>query len=90
MAQISGSARLDFTGIIANPHLMEFTTPELVREGLAVTRDVARDRNLPLLLLAVEQGVATQLPPDPQRPPLLILQRHLLKPWENEDKDKIQ
>lgn len=48
MQAIEYSSRLKFTGIVSNPNLMEFTTPELVAEGEKLSSEVSKMCGIPL------------------------------------------
>ena len=55
MAQIAASSRLEFTGLIANTHMLEHTTPEIVAEGLKLTEQVASAVKLPIRFVQVDR-----------------------------------
>ena len=84
IASIERASRLQFTGIISNSHLIDFTTPEMVREGLELARKVSDARNLPVLGVAAVGLIAERLTKSEIDVPVLRLSRKLLKPWERE------
>jgi hypothetical protein len=79
---IEASSRLAFTGIIANTHLMEHTTLEVVSDGLKLANEVSDRTGLPVVFLSVEADLVDD--PDLTKTdiPVLPLHRLLLKPWE--------
>lgn len=80
--EIEASSRLQFTGLISNTHLMQDTTAEIVMEGLSLARRVSQRRSLPLYFLSAVATVAALLDPTDIALPMLILDRALVKPWE--------
>lgn len=82
MKEIESASRLRFSGVIANTHLMDDTTPETIRDGLKVSREVADAVGIPLLCVTTVAAVAEKLDPKQLGAPVLVLERNLLKPWE--------
>lgn len=82
MEMISGAARLKFTGIIANTHLMDQTTGEIARQGLELAQEVSKAAGIPVVFVSVEPWVASELNVAKPDLPVLQLHRRLLKPWE--------
>ncbi len=82
--EIEESSRLKFTGIIANTHLMEHTTPAIVRDGLALAREVSRRSGLPVVFVSVVADLADGPDLAIKDIPVLPLNRLLLKPWEKD------
>ncbi|RKX25070.1 MAG: cobalamin biosynthesis protein CbiA [Candidatus Zixiibacteriota bacterium] len=82
MREIETACGLKFTGIIANSHLLEQTTPEIVTEGLDMAREVSERTDLPLCFLSVRADVLTRIDSAKIDCPVLPLERSLLKPWE--------
>lgn len=83
ISDIQDAARLKFTGIISNTHLMHDTTAEIVMEGLSLARRVSQRTALPIAFLSVVADIAKQLSPREIDLPLLVLDRALVKPWEH-------
>ena len=75
-ASIERAARLEVTGLIANTHLMEQTTKDVVLEGVRLAREVARQGNVPLRAVAVPAGMELAIDV-----PLLPLDPIMLPPW---------
>jgi hypothetical protein len=58
---IEGAARLKFTGIVSNTHLIQETTPAVVLEGYGKALEVAAQMGLPLLAVSVERALAGEI-----------------------------
>ena len=77
--RIAARARLPITGMIANPHMLDETTPELVRDGLARVRRITA---YPLVYLSIMAGhVAPESLAD-VGVPLLVIGKQMKQPWE--------
>lgn len=79
MELISGAARLKFSGIVANTHLMDQTTGEIATQGLELAKEVSKAADIPVVFVTVEPQIASELN---AAVPVLELHRRLLKPWE--------
>jgi hypothetical protein len=75
------ASRLEVTGLLANSHLIEETTPETVLEGWRMARDVSRSNGLPVRGVAVIESLAGAAELEEIEAPLLPLQRLMLPPW---------
>lgn len=82
MNEIEAASRLRFTGIIANTHLIEHTTIEVVMDGLALAKDVSKATGLPVAFVSATRNVIAKLDLRQIDVPVLPLDRSLLKPWE--------
>ena len=81
---IQAAARLAVTGLVANTHLMDETTPQIVREGIRVARELEAATGIPLRFCAMQrrlteafggpQGTAEALP-------ILAIERHIVAPF---------
>jgi len=78
---IERSSRMRVTGLIANAHLMEETTPDVVLGGVAVAREMARRTGLPIRFVAVMEALAAAPEIRTLPEPLLVMKRHMLPPW---------
>jgi hypothetical protein len=81
---VQAAARLSVTGLVANTHLMDETTPETVHEGIRAARELATATGIPLRFCAMQrqlteafggpQGTAETLP-------ILAIERHIVAPF---------
>jgi len=78
LREIEAAARLPITGLVANTHLMEETTPEIVRSGLAAARELSATTGIPLRFCAVLKRFADAVRDEDC--PLLLIERHVLPP----------
>jgi hypothetical protein len=79
--EIENTSRIPVTGLVANTHLMEHTTPELVQEGVDLAHQVGQALSVPLRFVAVMREVAAKLPPEGLGAPVLTMERTMLPPW---------
>lgn len=77
--QIVERSRLPYTGMIANPHLINETTTEIIRDGLARVRQVDR---YPLACLAVMEEFYAPGLFDGEGVPVMVLRKQMKQPWE--------
>lgn len=77
--RIATRARLPITGMIANPHLINETTPEIIREGLARVREVTR---YPLVYLSVMEEFYVPGAFDDLGVPVMVIGKQMKQPWE--------
>ncbi|MEP0828736.1 MAG: cobalamin biosynthesis protein CbiA [bacterium] len=82
MRRIELSSKLRFTGLIANSHMIDETTPEIILEGLSLARQVERVTGLPLQFLCAKEDILAKIPPSDIDCAVLPLTRLMLKPWE--------
>jgi hypothetical protein len=84
LADIEATGRLKVTGLVANTHLMEETTPEVVLAGLAAARELSAGIGVPLCFAAVLErllrGNAGRSLADEMDCPVLPIERRLLPP----------
>jgi hypothetical protein len=80
--QIETAARLKFTGIISNTHLLEETTVQTLRDGLALAQKVSERSGLPVRFVSGLKEIIDSDELDDLEIAVLPLQRLLLKPWE--------
>ena len=78
---IHASSRLRVTGIVANTHLIDQTTEDVVLQGVALARAVADAAQVPLRLVAVMDELADAAAIRTLPEPLLRLHRRMLPPW---------
>ncbi len=78
---IEASSRLRVTGLIANAHLIDETTADVVVSGCRLARDVAEETGLPLRCVAAMAPLAADPAVAALDAPVLRLVRHMLPPW---------
>jgi len=78
LRDVEAAARRPVTGLVANTHLMEETTPEIVREGLAAAASLADATGIPLRFCAVLTRLVGAVAGCDV--PVLPIERHLLPP----------
>ena len=72
-------SRLPITGMIANPHMMTETTPEIIRDGFARVKQITR---YPLICLAVMDDYYREGAFDDLGVPVLVIGKQMKQPWE--------
>lgn len=82
MARIEASAKLRFTGLVSNSHMIDETGPEVVLEGYRLSRGVSRETGLPLVFVSAKGEVLARIDTGVIDCPILPLTRSMLKPWE--------
>ena len=82
---IEKASRLSVTGLLANSHLVEETTPADVLEGWTLARELSVRTGLPVRALSVMGELADSPEIAPLKVPKLCLKRHMLPPWLRHD-----
>ena len=80
---LEGASRLAVTGLLANSHLIQETTPETVLEGWRLAAEVSKEADLPVRCVAVMNDIHEADGADLSeiQAPLLRMQRYMLPPW---------
>jgi energy-coupling factor transporter ATP-binding protein EcfA2 len=81
-ASIERSSRLGIHEIVANAHLMEETTVEIINEGIRASREAARARGIVFHTACALEDTARRLDLSRAEAPVLLLKKTMLKPWE--------
>lgn len=81
LAKIEAASRLRVTGLIANTHLMNETTPEIILEGYRLTSKVARRAGIPIVCVTAMEELADAQALSSIKEPLFRLARRMLPPW---------
>ncbi len=76
---IAARARLPVTGMIANPHMLDETTPELIHAGLERVRRITQ---YPLLYLTVMDRFYTPAAFADVGVPVVVIRKQMKQPWE--------
>jgi hypothetical protein len=84
LGEVQAAARLGVTGLVANTHLMDETTPDVVLRGVCAARDLEAATGIPVRFCAVmgplvhafggPDGAVDALP-------ILALERHIVPPF---------
>jgi len=82
---LEAASRFTVTGLVANSHLIDETTPEAVLEGWRLAREVSRETGLPVRAVAVMGSMADAAALDEIDAPILRLERYMLPPWLQRD-----
>jgi RecA/RadA recombinase len=80
-ASIETASRLTVTGLLANTHLIEQTTPEIVVDGWRLAEKVAGRCGRPVRCVAVMEEHADDPALAEVTAPVLRMQRRMLPPW---------
>ncbi|MBZ5588394.1 MAG: cobalamin biosynthesis protein CbiA [Acidobacteriia bacterium] len=78
LREVETAARMSVTGLVANTHLMEETTPEIVLGGLEAARTLSAATGIPVRFCAALRRLVGSL--DRVDCPLLPIDRHVLPP----------
>ena len=84
---IEGSSRLKITGLIANTHLIEETSAEVILEGWYLAREVGEKTGLPVVFVTAMEEMAASKELEEVDVPIFRLQRRMLPPWLAKQKD---
>jgi hypothetical protein len=82
MRRIEASAKLSFTGLVSNSHMIDETTPEVLLEGYRLAMEVHGQTGLPVVFVSAKKEVLEQMDTSVFACPVLPLTRSMLKPWE--------
>jgi hypothetical protein len=85
MARIETSARLKFTGLVSNSHMIDDTDFEVIREGYELAREISRESGLPIAFISAKGSVLKNIDVTLFKCPILPLTRSMLKPWERRE-----
>ena len=78
---VERASRMTVTGLVSNTHLMDETTAEMVEQGAALSRELARLHGAPLQLVAAMEAHCEALDTEALGAPLLPMQRIMVPPW---------
>jgi hypothetical protein len=82
MTRVETTAGLKFTGLIANSHLIDETTPEIVMEGYELAQKISSKSGLPICFISTKETLLSSMSLDRIECAILPLKRSMLKPWE--------
>jgi len=78
---VEAASRLRVTGLVANSHLIDQTTADVVLEGWKLARDVAISSGVPVRCVAAMGELANAAQLGAIDAPRLKMERHMLPPW---------
>ena len=79
--EIEEAGKVGITGIVANTHLLEETTADIVQQGYEIVREAAKGAGVPVKFLAVEAHLVGSLDQERIDCPILPIERYLLPPF---------
>lgn len=85
LAEVRAAGRLEITGLVANTHLMEESTPDVILTGFAAAQELAASTGIPIRFAAVLARLEPELQGSAVADgdcPVLAVTRHLLPPHE--------
>lgn len=82
MDSIGSAARISVDRIVVNSHLIDETTPAVIKEGIALGEEVARATGAAIAFVAVQRDMLAQFDAAGCGYPVMVLDRLMLKPWE--------
>jgi Mrp family chromosome partitioning ATPase len=82
-SDISAAARIPFTGVVSNTHLMDETTPEVIEEGYTLARETATLLRLPVVGVTVAEILRPRLDEARFECPVVGLRRVVRPPFED-------
>ena len=85
MDRIETTARLKFTGLISNSHMIDDTDLEVINEGYGLAQKVSKVSGLPLVFLSARRTILDTIDLDRFDCAVLPLTRLMLKPWEKRE-----
>jgi hypothetical protein len=84
LRDVETAARLEVTGLVANTHLMDETTPGTVRAGIRSAQDLEAATGIPVRFCAMQRGLAAAFGgPDGTVDclPILAMERYIVAPF---------
>jgi hypothetical protein len=84
LRDVQAAARMAVTGLVANTHLMDETTPTTVLEGIHLARNLETATGIPLRCCAMQAGIAQAFGgPDGavEGLKMLVLERYIVAPF---------
>lgn len=80
--ELEAAAQLRVSGLVANAHLIDETTLEVVERGIRFTQDFSEVCGVPLRFAAVRRALLQQHGAQAFACPTLPLDRYMTSPWE--------
>lgn len=89
MTDISRASGLELSALVVNSHLIEETAAEVIEEGIELAEEVSRETGASIAFVAVERSMLDRFDGAGCGHPVMVLDRHMLKPWEDKEKFKV-
>lgn len=83
--QIEQSSRLRVTGLVANNHLMDETTPDIIEQGHEFACEVAERAGVSVELVVVSSHLVGEVEMSGFDAPVLVIDRQMTPPWVDDD-----
>ncbi len=80
--EIQQASRLEVTGLVGNPNLIDETEPVHILEGYRFLQAVAKATGLPLVFITVPAVLVESVERDEIKCPVLPIIRQLVPPWK--------
>jgi hypothetical protein len=81
MKDIGDTAGLAVTSVVANSHLVDETTPEVVGEGIALADQLAAATGIGVAFASVMRGMLDRFDAGKCGHPVMVMDRFMLPPW---------
>jgi hypothetical protein len=85
LREIEETSRLKMTGLIANTHLIDETTPEIIKGGFEVACELRNKTGLPVKYLVIHRKFRDIFGETYEGVPLFYIERIMLPPWKTDD-----
>jgi hypothetical protein len=82
--ELEAASRLRITAVVANTHLIDETTAEVIRRGLEFVETFSSEVGVPVAFVAVEKSFVEEL--GDLGYPVLTIERLMTSPWEQSNK----
>jgi hypothetical protein len=80
--ELEHASRMSITGLVANAHLMDETSEDVVRSGVEFTRRMGEQLAVPLEFAAIESSFVSSINIGRLNCSVLALERFMTTPWE--------
>jgi hypothetical protein len=85
MAEIEAASGMRIGRLVVNSHLIDETDAAVVEEGIRLAEEVTASTGVPIAFVAVERRMLPEFDAEGCGYPVMVLDRMMLKPWENSD-----
>ncbi|OGL48894.1 MAG: hypothetical protein A2161_11825 [Candidatus Schekmanbacteria bacterium RBG_13_48_7] len=85
LRDIEETSQLKVTGLIANTHLIDETTPEIIKQGFEITSEISQLTGLPIHYLVVHRRFRNSFGEMYKGIKLFYIDRIMLPPWKTDE-----